>query len=273
MRKLGYFLLLGTFSINGFASTDIHKPSAEKSVLHSAASSHSAPSGGGHKPHWGYAGSEGPESWGNLSESYALCKDGQNQSPIDIDMAANRGLDEISFHYSASPVKAINNGHTIQMNYAPGSYIEIGARQYQLLQFHFHTPSEHKIKGKNAPMEVHFVHKSDDGHLAVVGVMLEEGLGNKSLGWLWRVMPETINNEVYAEGKMLNAADLLPKNRAYYHYRGSLTTPPCSEGVNWFVMQEPISISAKAINKFYSVVGENARPVQPLHARIPMRLD
>ena len=208
----------------------------------------------------------------NVSDVHALCDAGKNQSPINITASVDRDLDAITFHYNPSPVRAINNGHTIQMNYAPGSYMEIGGRRYHLLQFHFHTPSEHLITGHASKMEVHLVHKSDDGHLAVVGVMLEEGMGNRHLGRLWKIMPTEVNHEVYADGSMMNVADLLPENHAYYHYRGSLTTPPCSEGVNWFVMKDSVTLSKRAVAKFHSVVGDNARPVQALHARVPMQM-
>ena len=226
----------------------------------------------GKKVHWSYKGFSGPKNWSELSEDYALCGEGENQSPINISATAERQLDSIMFHYNPSPVRAINNGHTVQVNYAPGSYMEVGGRKYNLLQFHFHTPSEHVINGSQAEMELHFVHKSNDGHTAVVAVMLEAGKANRNLGALWGILPETVDQETYADGRMMNAADLLPDTHGYYHYRGSLTTPPCSEGINWFVMQDVVTLSQRAIAKFHSVVGENARPVQQLHARIPMRV-
>lgn len=237
-------MMLGLFSMGVYAGGNVQH---DKNALHDEALSH-------------------------VSDAYTLCDAGKNQSPIDITESADRDLDSISFHYNPSPVRAINNGHTIQMNYAPGSYMEAGGRRYHLLQFHFHTPSEHRVSGNASDMEVHLVHKSDDGHIAIVGVMLNEGRNNRHLGRLWQIMPTKIDNEVYADGAMMNVADLLPENHAYYHYQGSLTTPPCSEGVSWFVMKNSLTLSKKAVRKFQSVVGNNARPVQALHARIPMQM-
>ncbi len=263
MKKLGSTIFLGIVSLNCYGlSNDTHQLAVESQSVRTVNNMS--------KANWQHEQHAGTAQRKNFAPGYDLCEEGENQSPIDFSKVANRELDEISFHYSASPVRAINNGHTVVMNYAPGSYIEIGAKKFKLLQLHFHAPSEHKIEGRHASMEVHLVHKSEDDRLAIVGVMIEEGAGNKSLGGLWRIMPKVISREVYAEGRMLNAEDLLPKHRDYFHYQGSLTTPPCSEGVNWFVMQKPISISARAIKKFYSIIGNNSRPVQPLHARIPM---
>lgn len=284
MRKLLYATLLGMFSVNAYGASDSHKSSgheAKKDNGHHVSNKHDF----GHKSssnhgafsnssvHWGYSGTDGPARWGDLTSDFSLCKEGKNQSPIDFVATADRDLDPIKFHYSASPVSAINNGNSMRMNYAPGSYIEIGARQYELKQFRFHTPSEHTVNGEALDMEMHLVHESSDGRLAIVGVLMKEGKANSKFADLWRILPSEVNQEVYASGKHLNADDLLPENRAYFHYRGSLTTPPCSEGVNWFVMQEPITISRSAIQDFYAIVGENARPVQSMHTRIPMRFD
>ncbi len=264
MKRLGSTIFLGIVSLNCYGlSGHEHQPIVESEAVRTA-SDISKTSRWQHEEHMENKHRE------NFSPDDDLCSTGKNQSPVDFSKVADRELDEIVFHYSASPVRAINNGHTLVMNYAPGSYMEIGAKKFHLLQLHFHAPSEHKIEGRHASMEVHLVHKGEDDRLAIVGVMIEEGAGNRSLGGLWRIMPKAINQDVYAEGRMLNVADLLPKHREYFHYQGSLTTPPCSEGVNWFVMQKPISISARAIKKFYSIVGNNSRPVQPLHARIPM---
>lgn len=263
-RNLISLALIGMFSMSVYGGSVVHDDQhAEVQEPHSNVMDHGAP--------WSYSGYEGPRNWAGLSDGYKLCGEGENQSPIDITASAERELDEIKFHYNPSPVRAVNDGHTVQMNYAPGSYMEVGGRKYSLQQLHFHTPSEHAVNGKTAEMELHLVHKSDDGHMAVVGVMMKAGAGNRPLGALWKIMPTKIDHEVYADGRMLNAKDLLPKGHAYYHYRGSLTTPPCSEGVNWFVMRDSVTLSRRAIAKFHSVVGENARPIQELHARIPMR--
>lgn len=216
---------------------------------------------------WGYSGDESPEHWGDLSPEFETCKLGQNQSPINlIEMSVNRS-NSFSFVYNYTPLKIINNGHTIQFNYQEGSSLTIGNKSYELLQFHFHTPSEHKVEGKSYPMEVHLVHKSQDDQLAVIGVFLKEGEYNPFIETLWSNIP-TQKGEQTIRGITLNASALLPQNKSYYHYNGSLTTPPCTEAVNWYVLKQPIEISSEQLSKFQSIYNGNARPVQPLNQRV-----
>ena len=218
---------------------------------------------------WGYEGKTGPEHWGELSSDYHMCKDGQAQSPIDIDAADGNATGEIEFDYHLTPMKVLHNGHTVQVNYAPGSSITVKGKRYELLQFHFHTPSEHAIGGERTLMEVQFVHKSADGQLAVVAAMMKAGEENLALREIWHGMPQRRVAEKESANITINARDLLPRSRTYYRYIGSLTTPPCSEGVNWLVLQEPITVSAQQAERFAKAVrGNNARPLQAVNNRL-----
>lgn len=229
-------------------------------------------SGGSHgTAHWGYGGDNGPFFWGDMKSDYHTCKAGQNQSPVDIRESVDRGLDNLEFHYASSPLAIINNGHTIQVNYSGNSYLIAGGKRYNLLQFHFHAPSEHKVDGRAAPMEMHLVHQASDGRLAVVGVMIQTGDKNHSIQKAWDHLPSSIGNVNRYGGVSVNATALLPSNKSYYHYSGSLTTPPCSEGVNWFVLKDSIQLSSSQIKSFRRLVEDNARIVQPLNGRVMMR--
>lgn len=238
-----------------------------------AGCSHVNSDSGHHGAHWGYEGNEGPSHWGMLKEDYSLCGEGKMQSPIDIrDHQPAGDSRSIEFHYSAaSNPTVVNNGHTIQVNYPQGSYAVIGGKRYDLLQFHFHSPSEHMINGKPADMVAHLVHKASDGELAVVAVLFGKGGENGALKAVWEEMPhhqgeETVHGQV-------NAEDLLPGNKSYFHYTGSLTTPPCSEGVNWNVLKTAVSVSDEQVAAFTSIFPKSVRPVQPLHGRTVARFD
>ena len=219
--------------------------------------------------HWAYEGKEGPEQWGGLSKDFQVCKSGKMQSPIDLTETKAEGatIHPISFDYRLTELNVVHNGHTIQVNYAPGSGITVKGKRYELLQLHFHTPSEHAIDGKRAPMEAHFVHKAADGSLAVVGVMMEEGASNLALGEIWNSMPTKAGETETNKKVLINARDLLPHDTSYYRYMGSLTTPPCTEGVNWHVLKEPIQVDAQQIDQFADAVGDNSRPLQALNTR------
>lgn len=230
-------------------------------VSHSGASHH----GGGH---WGYAGDTGPAHWSELSADYAMCGTGMHQSPINVDQSTPELMKNISFNYQATPLSIVNNGHTIKINYAPGSFMTVGGKTYQLLQFHFHAPSEHTVKGKHAPLEGHLVHQAADGTLAVIGVMIEEGpQAHPLFTQLWSKMPKKAGETVTDSNMMIDARHILPDDWRFYHYEGSLTTPPCSENVQWFVLRRPIEISKEQIAAFESLYTGNNRPVQPLNER------
>ncbi len=225
----------------------------------------------GSGPHWGYAGPEGPVHWGELDQQFVTCQTGKNQSPVDLAGFVTAELEPIAFHYVAGGVDEVNNGHTIQVNYEPGSSITVNGHEYALKQFHFHTPSENHISGKAFPMEAHLVHADADGNLAVVALMFEQGAANPALADAWAGMP----TEPGAEHRLANpasAGDLLPAERDYYRFDGSLTTPPCSEGVVWLVMKQPVSASKEQIQRFAEVMGHpNNRPIQPLNARVVLQ--
>ena len=223
---------------------------------------------GGHGAHWGYAGHEAPEFWGDLSRDYSVCKTGVNQAPIDIAGMTESELSPIIFQYNSVPLSIVNNGHTVQVNYAPGSSITVDGNTYNLLQFHFHTPSENTVEGRSYPMEAHFVHADTDGNLAVVGVLFDDGATNSFIATIWAHMPEQAGETKELPELQLNVENLLPANRSYYRFNGSLTTPPCTEGVRWMVMKNAVSVSPSQARKFNTVMGgDNNRPVQPVNAR------
>jgi carbonic anhydrase len=220
-----------------------------------------------HPIYWSYNGENKPIHWGDLSTEFLSCKMGNQQSPINFNGSQSANLSNIEFNYKNTSLQLINNGHTIEAKYEPGSFIKIAGKRYEILQFHFHSPSEHTVESKNYPMEAHLVHKSEDGKLAVVGVFMKEGKLNESIETLWTHIP-TQEGEKIVHSVSVNARDLLPADRSYYNYIGSLTTPPCREGVSWNVMKTPIEVSSEQIAKFTSVYSGNARPVQPLNQRI-----
>jgi carbonic anhydrase len=219
--------------------------------------------------HWSYDGEDGPEHWSELSDDYHMCRDGRNQSPIDLQGNISAELPELGFDYVSPPNRVTNNGHTIQLDIEPGSFLRIPSlnRDFELKQFHFHSPSEHTINGQAYAMELHFVHADENGALAVVGVMFSEGREHPVLNKLWSFMPENAG-ESTASPVGIEETDLLPSTRDYYYYSGSLTTPPCSEGVVWIVLKKPIEASAEQIALFKERVGPTTnRPVQPYNAR------
>ncbi|MCH7478599.1 MAG: carbonic anhydrase family protein [SAR324 cluster bacterium] len=224
-------------------------------------------SGGAAKAHWGYEGPEGPQNWGGLDPNYALCNEGLKQSPIDFRDTNGDEAGKIVFSYRDTKLNVLNNGHTVQVNYRAGSVLTLNGEKYLLAQFHFHSPSEHKVGGRPYDMEMHLVHLNRKKELAVVAVLLKEGRHSNVLEEIWRRMPEEANVKNEVDGVKINAADLLPADKSRYNYSGSLTTPPCSEGVKWTVLKTPIEVSREQIGKFVSVIGENARPVQPINQR------
>ena len=217
--------------------------------------------------HWSYEGKTGPEHWGMLEPAYSLCSAGKSQSPIDIANATDAQLQEISLSYLESTLKVINNGHTIQVNYTPGSTAKIDGKVYKLLQFHFHTPSEHMVNGSHYDMEMHLVHKNDKNELAVIGVFMKKGQENAIIKRIWNNIPKEINKEKVSLTETINIQSIIPSDMSYYHYYGSLTTPPCSEGVNWSVLKSPIEVSEQQIETFKSLMKHNARPTLPVNYR------
>jgi carbonic anhydrase len=235
-------------------------------ILAACGSPTEAPHPATEPPHWTYEGEEGPAHWGELDPTYALCGAGTHQSPIDVASAQEQDLANIVFHYQPSTENILNNGHTVQVNYDAGSYIELDGVRYDVLQFHYHAPSEHTIHGESFPAELHIVHKNADEILAVVGILLKEGAENSAYEPFLNNLPAE-KTDAKDAGVKIDAAALLPSVQTTYRYSGSLTTPPCSEGVNWLLMTTPVEISADQLSKLEGLFEENNRPIQPLNDR------
>ncbi len=222
---------------------------------------------GDQKGHWSYDGATGPQHWSRLEQDFSTCKLGHTQSPIDIRKTSKAKLAPLEFDYKPSPLQILDNGHTIQVNYAPGSSVAIGGARYELLQFHFHKPSEEKINGRSYPMVAHLVHRNAEGKLAVVAVLFRKGAENPLVQTLWNALPQEKGQPQDVAGASIDIGALLPATQGYYNFAGSLTTPPCSEEVNWFVLKTPVDMSDAQLKRFAQVYKHNARPVQPLNGR------
>jgi carbonic anhydrase len=217
--------------------------------------------------HWDYEGAGGPENWSKLDPKNKVCAIGDRQSPIDIKDGIKVDLEPIKFNYRPSTFRIVDNGHTVQVEIGESS-ISLTGKTYELVQFHFHRPSEEKVNGQRFDMVAHLVHKADDGQLAVVAVLLERGTENAFIQTLWNNMPLEKNLPVAPPTAIIDLNTLLPAARNYYTYMGSLTTPPCSEGVLWLVMKQPVQVSPDQINIFSRLYKNNARPVQPAAGRL-----
>jgi carbonic anhydrase len=216
---------------------------------------------------WSYDGAGGPDAWGRLKPEFAKCSSGLRQSPIDLRDGIQVELDPVQFSYQPSRFRVIDNGHTVQVNVAPGNFIEVNGRRYELQQFHFHRPSEERIDGKQFDMAVHLVHKDLEGRLAFVAVLLQRGAAQSVVQQVWNNLPLEKGEEQAAQSPI--ALDkLLPAERGYYTYMGSLTTPPCSEGVLWMVMKTPVQVAPEQIGIFARLYPMNARPLQSASGRI-----
>jgi len=222
---------------------------------------------------WGYEGRIGPEHWGDLDASFELCATGRAQSPINLSASSPADLAGIEFDYDPISTREVfNNGHTIEVEVEPGSSISVAGKTYELVQFHWHAPSEHSVeRGARYDMELHLVHRSTAGELAVVGVFVRRGRHHRALRPIWDVLPRAAGEERPIEAELTDG-ELLPDNRAHFRYAGSLTTPPCTEGVRWHVLEQPIEMSNAQVNKFIRALNrscclENARPTQPLNGR------
>ena len=223
-------------------------------------------SGHGSNTPWAYQGPAGPQTWGGLRPEFKLCGAGQRQSPIDIRSGLAVDLEPVKFAYQASRFGVIDNGHTVQANLASGNHIELGGKRFELVQMHFHRPSEERIDGRQFEMSVHLVHKDDQGRLAVVAVLMDKGEAQPAVQQVWNNLPLERHEESAAR-VMLDPSEILPADRKYYTYMGSLTTPPCSEGVQWVVMRQPVSMSAEQLELFARIYPMNARPVQQATGR------
>ena len=222
--------------------------------------------------HWGYQGDAGPAAWGGLKSEYALCKSGERQSPIDIRGGLAVNLDPVRFDYQASKFAVQDNGHTVQVKLSPGNSIDIGGRRFELQQFHFHRPSEERIDGRQFEMSLHLVHKDEQGKLAVVALLFDQGPPNAVVQNVWNNLPLERGEPMPAR-EALELSALLPNDRRYYTYMGSLTTPPCSEGVQWIVMRAPQSLTAEQVAIFSRMYPMNARPLQAASGRRILQSD
>jgi carbonic anhydrase len=220
--------------------------------------------------HWSYEGDGAPEHWGELDDTYKTCQSGMNQSPINIDTTIKAHLAPLQTHYTEGPMTLTNNGHTIQAGEKADTRdsITLDKQAWTLQQFHFHAPSENEVHGKKYAMEMHLVHKNASGELAVVAVMFDKGAANTELEKLWVIMPEQAEqNATIRQDIDLN--NLLPKDKTYWRFSGSLTTPPCSEGVTWIVLKHPLTVSTEQLAKFtHTLHHNNNRAIQTLHGRV-----
>ena len=219
--------------------------------------------------HWTYSGKTGPTHWAELDEHFKACRTGKSQSPVDIRIGSAHGaaLPPLTFHYEPNALHIVDNGHTIQVNVDRGSSLSVGGQRYELVQFHFHHPSEERIDGKGTDMEAHLVHRNAKGELAVVAVLLRPGPANIMVETLWRNLPKEKEHEGSPAGVRINPAELIPPDHAYFTFTGSLTTPPCTEGVRWIVMKAPLTLSSGEIATFAARYPNDARPIQQLNER------
>ena len=218
-------------------------------------------------PHWDYKSHHGgPTHWAELDPKFETCGKGGMQSPIDIRNAVKADLPALTVAYSAAEPVILNNGHTIQVNLPPGQKLTVGDKEYELLQFHFHTPSEEAINGKRTAMVAHFVHRSADGQLGVIAVLIQPGKTNAAFAPVFAHLPRE-GEKITVDGLKLDLPALLPADKGYYSFGGSLTTPPCSEGVNWMVLKTPIQLGSEQIKAFRQIFNANARPLQAANGR------
>ncbi len=220
-----------------------------------------------HGTHWSYEGANGPANWGKINAEWAQCGIGNRQSPIDIRDGIKVELEPIAFDYKPSSFSVTDNGHTIQVTLGGGNYITIQNRLYELMQFHFHRPSEERINGRGFEMVVHLVHRDTENRMAVIAVLLERGTAQSLIQTVWNHLPLEKNVSA-TPAIVLDVNELLPQRRDYFTYMGSLTTPPCSEGVLWMVMKEPVQASAAQMALFSRLYPLNARPIQVSSGRM-----
>lgn len=218
---------------------------------------------------WSYTGKTGTDFWGELDPEFQACDLGKAQSPIDLKSSVASDLGRLELDYRDTPLAITNNSRTIRVDYQPGSSLTLDGRRYELLQFHFHQPSEHLRSGQAFDMEAHFVHKNQDtGDLLVLAVLMQQGAVNQAINTIWQKLPLKSDRQSTISNLVINALQLLPENiNRYYRYQGSLTTPPCLETVTWLILKQPIEVSRSQIAHFSAIIGSNARPVQALNQR------
>lgn len=276
MKKISFQYILVLVLILFGACTSSKKESKEED--HKSTTANQVNTKSARPVHWGYEGEDGPSHWGKLDPVYSTCGDGQHQSPVNI--TTSQVGEGIHFNLNYKPFTSfhiahnehmeeiIDNGHTIQITVKEGSEITIEGKTYELKQFHFHTPSEHTVDGKHYPMEMHMVHQSTDQSLAVVSVMfVESDMPNENFEKIIAHIPDSKGDARHVDNTDLDIKATLPTQISAYHYIGSLTTPPCSENVQWLVLKDNVSLTARQISAFSSRIAKNNRPVQALNDR------
>lgn len=262
----------GTSTQHG--SSAVHKPSGAPTnpvdTHRASANAKAHGSNTAHANHWDYEGAGAPAHWAELDPANAACGQGKHQSPIHITGhdAINIDLEPIIFQYGMLSGSVVNNGHTVQVNTEGAHSIAVRGQTFHLVQFHFHHPAEHRVDQKQSPMVMHFVHRSNEGNLAVVGVLIDEGEENLTINHLWSRLPFLDNQAHPLAEDAFELSSLLPTDQRYYIYSGSLTTPPCSENVLWMVLKTPITLSKGQIQTFSRLYPANNRPVQPINRRL-----
>lgn len=220
---------------------------------------------------WTYGEDAGPENWGSLDPAFQTCADGTEQSPINLEFSEvteSSDRERVELNYQAGEFSLANDGHTLMAHAAkPDNVLSIEDNNYKLMQFHFHTPSEHQFNGEHYEMELHLVHQNKEGELAVAGIMIKEGAENETLMPVWNKFPKEETDSNIPVENLIDVQELLPEDADLFHYNGSLTTPPCSEQVKWMIYEKPISMSSEQIKQFQNIFGENHRPVQSLNDR------
>lgn len=217
--------------------------------------------------HWTYEGERGPQHWGDLSPNFVQCRVGLNQSPVDITGAVEADLPALVLDYNTYTTNLVNNGHTGQANVEPGNFLRVGGESFELVQFHLHTPSEHQVNGKQFLMELHFVHQNENGELAVVGLLVDEGKVNEETVAYMSKLPSEVDQPVPYRRQLSNLPPILSDNFSYYRYNGSLTTPPCTEGVRWFILKDKVYSDRAQQAIYQNLIGDDARGPQPINAR------
>lgn len=215
---------------------------------------------------WSYGGDTGPAHWGTLAQAFVACETSREQSPVDLTAVRTSDIPDLVFQYEPTPLGVVHTGHTIKVQVGEGSTMAVGEERYTLLQFHLHSPSEHTSEGRSFPVSLHLLHADRTGNLAAVAVLIEEGAANESYAPLLENLPMQAGEQRTTE-TTINAADLLPTSLQYVRYDGSLTTPPCTEGVRWHVLMEPVTLSAAQIEAIAALIPNTNRPVQALNER------
>ncbi|MBF0541573.1 MAG: carbonic anhydrase family protein [Nitrospirae bacterium] len=219
---------------------------------------------------WGYSGAGSPENWGKLDKSFSICSEGKNQSPVNLTAFVKTAIKNIYFNYNTYAAEILNNGHAIEVNYSNGSTITVDKTTFELKKIIFHAPSENTVEGRSYPMEAQLIHSDKHGNIAIIAVLLTEGSENEFIKTLWTQLPKK-SGEKNSLAERLNVNNMLPMDRHYFRFSGSLTTPPCTEGVRWFIFKNAITISKEQIKTFTDVMHDNNRPVQQINGRVILR--